>query len=43
MNETCSMCAENDDSHSSQIALTMAGNMNPNSRSYNSFLGAAKL
>jgi hypothetical protein len=23
--------------------LTMAGNMNPNSRSYNSFLGAAKL
>ena len=43
MNVTCSLWAENDDNHSSQIALTIAGNMYPNNCAYNSFLGPAKL
>jgi hypothetical protein len=43
MNVTCSLWAENDDNHSSQIALTIAGNLHPNNRAYNSFLGAAEL
>ena len=43
MNVTCSLWAENDDNHSSQIALTIAGNLYPNNRAYNSFLGAAEL
>ena len=43
MNVTCSLWAENDDNHSSQIALTIAGNLYPNNRAYNSSLGAAEL
>ena len=43
MNVTCSLWAENDDNHSSQIALTIAGNLYPNNCAYNSFLGAAEL
>jgi hypothetical protein len=43
MNVTCSLQAENDDNHSSQIALAIAGNMHPNNGAYNSFLGAAEL
>jgi hypothetical protein len=43
MNVTCSLWAENKDSHSSQIALTIAGNVYPNNHAYNSFLGAAEL
>ena len=43
MNVTCSRWAENDDNHSSQIALTIAGNLYPNNSAYNSFLGAAEL
>ena len=43
MNVTCSLRAENDDNHSSQIALTVAENLYPNNRAYNSFLGAAEL
>ena len=37
------MWAENEDNHSSQTALTIAGNMDPNNRAYNSFLGASEL
>jgi hypothetical protein len=43
MNVTCSLRAENDDNHSSQTALTIAGNLYPNNCAYNSFLGAAEL
>ena len=44
MNVTCSLWAENDDNHSSQIALTIAGNLYPNNRAYyNSSLGGAEL
>ena len=43
MNVTCSLWAENDDNHSSQIALTIAGNLYPNNCAYNSFLGTAEL
>jgi hypothetical protein len=43
MNTTCSLWDGNDDSHSSQIALTLAGNMYPNNRAYNSFLGTEEL
>jgi hypothetical protein len=45
MNVTCSLRAENDDNHSSQIALTVAGSRKSVSknRAYNSFLGAAEL
>jgi hypothetical protein len=43
MNATCSRWVENDDNHSSQIALTIAGNMCPNNHAYNSLLGAAEL
>ena len=43
MNVTCSLWAENDDNHSNQIALTIAGNLYPNNRACNSFLGAAEL
>jgi hypothetical protein len=43
MNVTRSLQAENEDNHSSQRALTMAGNLYPNNRAYNSFLGAAEL
>jgi hypothetical protein len=34
---------ENDDNHSSQIALTIAANLYPKNRAYNSFLSSAKL
>ena len=43
MNVTCSLWAENDDNHSSQISLTIAGNLYPNNCVYSSFLGAAEL
>ena len=43
MSVTCSVRAENDDNHSNQIALNIAGNLYPNNRAYNSFLGAAEL
>jgi hypothetical protein len=43
MNVTCSLWAENDNNHSSQIALTTAGNLYPNNCAYNLFLGAAEL
>jgi hypothetical protein len=43
MNVTCSLWAENDDNHSSQIALAIAGNMYPNNHAYNTFLGTAEL
>jgi hypothetical protein len=43
MNVTWSLWAENDDNHSSQIALTIAGNLYPNNCAYNSFLGATEL
>ena len=43
MNVTCSLWAENDDNHSSQIALTKAENLYPNNCVYISFLGAAEL
>jgi hypothetical protein len=43
MNVTCSWWAENDDSHSSQIALTIAGNLCPKNCAYSSFLGTAEL
>jgi hypothetical protein len=43
MNVTCSLWAENDNNHSTQIALTIAENLYPNNRAYNSFLGAAEL
>jgi hypothetical protein len=43
MNVTCSLQAENDDNHASQIALTIAGNTYPNIHAFNSFLGAAEL
>ena len=43
MNVTCFLWAENDDNHSSQIALTIAGNLYPNNCAYNSFLGAAEM
>ena len=43
MNVTCSLRPENDDNHSSQIALTIAGNLYPNNGAYNSSLGAAEL
>ena len=44
MNVTCSLWEENDDNHSSQIALAMvkAGNLYSNNCAYNSFLGAAE-
>jgi hypothetical protein len=42
MNVTCSLRAENDDNHSSQRALTIAGNLSKNC-AYNSFLGVAEL
>ena len=43
MNVTCSLWAENDGNHSSQIALSIAGNICLNNHAYNSFLGAAEL
>jgi hypothetical protein len=43
MNLICSLWSENDNNHSSQIALTIAGNMYPNIHVYNSFLGTAEL
>jgi hypothetical protein len=43
MNVTCSLWSENDDNHFSQITLSIAGNLCPNNRAYNSFLGAAEL
>ena len=45
MNVTCSLWDENDDNHSSQIALTLvkAGNLYSYKCAYNSFLGAAEL
>ena len=43
MNITCSLQAENDNNHSSQITLTIAGNLYPNNCAYNSFLGTAEL
>jgi hypothetical protein len=43
MNVTCSLWTENEDNHSSQTALTIVGNMYPNNRDYNSFLGTAEL
>jgi hypothetical protein len=43
MNITYSLWAENDDNHSSQISLTIAGNMCPNNCAYNSFLGTTEL
>jgi hypothetical protein len=43
MNVTSSLWADNKDSHSSQIALTIARNLYPNNCAYNSFLGAAEL
>ena len=43
MNVTCSLWDENDDNHSSQIALTIARNLYPNNCAYNSFLGTAEL
>ena len=43
MNVTCSLWAENDGNHSSQIALTIAGTLYPNNSAYNSFLGAEEM
>jgi hypothetical protein len=43
MTATCSLRPENDDDHSRQTALTIAGNLYPNNRAYSSFLGAAEL
>jgi hypothetical protein len=43
MNVPYSLWAKNEDNHSSQIALTIAGNLYPNNCAYNSFLGAAEL
>jgi hypothetical protein len=43
MNVACSLWAKNEDNHSSQIALTIAGNLYPNNCAYNSFLGTAEL
>jgi hypothetical protein len=43
MNVTCFRWAENEDNHSSQIALTIAGNLYLNNRAYNSPLGPAEL
>ena len=43
MNVTCSLWAENDDNHSSQIALTITGNLYPNKHAYNSFLCTAEI
>jgi hypothetical protein len=34
---------ENDDNHSGQVALTIAVNLYPNNRAYNSFPGVAEL
>jgi hypothetical protein len=42
MNVNCSLCSDNDDKHSSQIALNIARNLHPNNHAYNSFLGAAE-
>jgi hypothetical protein len=43
MNVTCSPWAENDNNHSRQAALIIAGNLYPNNCAYNSSLGAAEL
>jgi hypothetical protein len=43
MTATCSLWAKNDDNHSRQIALTIAGNLYPNNGAYNSFLSTAEL
>ena len=43
MNVTCSLWAENECNHSSQIALTVAGNIYPNNYAYISFFGTAEL
>ena len=43
MNVTCSLWAENDDSHSRQIVLITVGNLYPNNCAYNLFLGTAEL
>ena len=43
MNVNCSLWAENNDNHSSQIALTIAGNLYTNNSAYNSSFGAAEL
>jgi hypothetical protein len=43
MNATCFLWDENDDNHSSLIALITAGNLYPNNRAYNSFLHTAEL
>jgi hypothetical protein len=43
MNVTSSLWAENDDNHSIQIALTIAGKLYSNNRVYYSLLGAAEL
>jgi hypothetical protein len=43
MNVTSSLRSENDDNHSSQIALTIAGNLYRNNRAYNSFLSTEEL
>jgi hypothetical protein len=43
MNVTYSLWAENEDNHTSQIALTIAGNLYPNNHVCNAFLGVAEL
>jgi hypothetical protein len=43
MNVACSLWAENDNNHSSQITLTIAGNLYPYNHAYNSSLGTAEL
>jgi hypothetical protein len=43
MTVTCSLQTENYDNNSSQIVLTIAGNLYPNNCAYNSFLGTAEL
>jgi hypothetical protein len=42
MNVTCSLRAENDNNHSSQIALTIAENLYPKNHAYSSFLSVAE-
>ena len=43
MNVTSSLWAKNEDNNSSQIALTIAGNLYPNNPVYNPFLGTTEL
>jgi hypothetical protein len=43
MNVICSLWTKNDDNDSNKISLTIAGNMYPNNRVYNSFLGGAEM